>query len=536
MNKVFDLHQLSSYCEGNRLEAKRATKGLPNSIWETYSSFANTDGGIIVLGVEETKDHKLHASHIHDAEAMIRDFWNTVNNPQKVNLNILTDRMVHAEQVGKNTIVVIEVPRAERELRPVYVGTDPMKGTFRRNHDGDYHCTREQVSAMYRDAAQNSIDTKVLTGMDLSVFDMETVHSYRNLFNGKHPNHVWSALDDELFLRKIGAMGLSSEDNKIHPTIAGLLMFGYEYEIVREFSGYFLDYQERMDPSIRWTHRVVSSSGDWSGNLFDFYYRIISRLCSDLPVPFKLRNLSREEDTPLHKAVREALLNTLVHADYYGRRGTVVIKSPQYLSFATPGDMRISLAMAMDGGFSDPRNATLMKMFGMIGIGERAGCGIPTILETWKEATHQTPSYEISHSPDRVTCVIRLDGAAADSGLRGEEGTERGTEETKRGTDEAPLAGTEGTERGEEGTERGIDVSPKVAQLMVQLGEDTLSLHSIMELMGLSGEDNFRKRYMQPALADDLVTLLYPETPNSKNQKYFLTKKGLTRLAKMQQH
>jgi predicted HTH transcriptional regulator len=77
------------------------------------------------------------------------------------------------------------------------------------------------------------------------------------------------------------------------------------------------------------------------------YIRIINRLTSDLPVPFKLVNNERDDDTPLHETVREALLNALVHADYYGRMGTVIIKSPETLSFANPGDMRISLAMAL---------------------------------------------------------------------------------------------------------------------------------------------------------------------------------------------
>lgn len=409
MKEQIELKNLANYREGNRLEAKKATKGLPNSIWETYSSFANTDGGLILLGVEETKDHALHAVHLEDPEALIRDFWNAINNPQKVSLNILTDSMVRTQEVDGETIIVIDVPRAERELRPIYVGLDPIKGTFRRNHEGDYHCTREQVSAMFRDAAQVSIDKKVLTEMDKSVFCQDSINDYRILFNAKHPNHVWTKLDDELFLRRIGAMGLSTDDNKIHPTIAGLLMFGYEYEIVRKFSQYFLDYQERMDPSIRWTHRVISSSGDWSGNLFDFYFRIINRLTSDLPVPFKLVNNAREEETKLHEAVREVLLNTLVHADYYGRQGTVVIKSPKMLSFANPGDMRISLATALEGGVSDPRNATLMKMFGLIGVGERAEGGIPTILSAWQEATHQTPSYEILYSPERVMCTINFE-------------------------------------------------------------------------------------------------------------------------------
>ena len=409
MNKTeFDINRLSEYREDNCLEVKKAANGLPHSIWETYSSFANSDGGLIVLGVEEDKKHQLHITGVSNPDELVRDFWNTINNQQKISLNILTDKMVSVQTVDDKQIVVIEVPRAEREMRPVYVGTDPIKGTYRRNHEGDFHCTREQVLAMFRDASPVTIDSRVLTMMDSSVFCQDTIKDYRVRFNAKHVNHVWSKLDDELFLRRIGALGLSTEDNKIHPTIAGLLMFGYEYEIVREFPQYFLDYQERMDPSIRWTHRVTSSSGEWSGNLFDFYYRIINRLTSDLPVPFQLNNNTRVDDTKLHEAVREALLNALVHADYYGRQGTVIVKSLDTLSFANPGDMRVSLKTALEGGVSDPRNATLMKMFGLIGVGERAGSGVPSIIASFVEAAHHSPSYQIQFSPERVLCTIDL--------------------------------------------------------------------------------------------------------------------------------
>jgi predicted HTH transcriptional regulator len=169
-----------------------------------------------------------------------------------------------------------------------------------------------------------------------------------------------------------------------------------------------------MDPSIRWTHRVTSSSGEWSGNLFDFYYRIINRLTSDLPVPFQLNNNTRVDDTKLHEAVREALLNALVHADYYGRQGTVIVKSLDTLSFANPGDMRVSLKTALEGGVSDPRNTTLMKMFGLIGVGERAGSGVPSIIASFLEAAHHSPTYKIHFSPERVLCTIDLNKETQD--------------------------------------------------------------------------------------------------------------------------
>ena len=64
-----------------------------------------------------------------------------VNNRQKVSANIVSDRMVKVENVNGNEVLVIYVPRAERSARPVYVGLDPKSGTYRRNHDGDYHCS-----------------------------------------------------------------------------------------------------------------------------------------------------------------------------------------------------------------------------------------------------------------------------------------------------------------------------------------------------------------------------------------------------------
>ena len=388
--------------ENISLECKKAEGGLPNSIWETYSSFANTDGGTILLGVEEKDGHNLVVTGVNEVHKMINDFWNLVNNRQKVNVNILTDRMVNVHDIDGKQVLSIEVPRADRRHRPVYVGIDPMKGTYRRDFEGDYLCTPEQVAALYRDASDVSVDQRVLKEMTIDVFDKETVSRYRNRFRQFHSAHVWNDDDDDLFLRHIGAIALSNDDMKFHPTAAGLLMFGREYDIVREFPHYFLDYQEKLSTDTRWTHRIVSSSGDWSGNLYDFFFRVYPRITSDLPVPFVTNGKDREDDTKLHLAVREVLLNSLAHADHYGRQGIVVVKKEDSLSFSNPGDIRIGLKVAMQGGVSDPRNETIMKMFSLIDVGERAGSGIPDLMATWGKYLQTTPEYNIKQAPART--------------------------------------------------------------------------------------------------------------------------------------
>lgn len=115
----------------------------------------------------------------------------------------------------------------------------------------------------------------------------DTIQSYRNRHRVSKPGHPWISISDEEFLRKIGAAALGS-DGAHHPTGAGLLMFGEEYNIVRSYPEYFLDYRELLDPTTRWSDRLESSSGEWTGNLFDFYFRVYNKLIKDVKTPFKM--------------------------------------------------------------------------------------------------------------------------------------------------------------------------------------------------------------------------------------------------------
>ena len=402
---MIDLAHLEQYRENNRIEAKKALGGLPRSIWETYSAFANTMGGIILLGVEELADKSLHPLGLPDPERLVKEFWDTVNNTTKVSVNILSRGSVTIEQAGSGRIIVISVPRAQRADRPVYLEENPLSGTYRRNGEGDYRCTQEEVRAMLRDAAVRTPDMTVLSETALDVIDLDTLRRYRTRMQSCRPGHVWEGDSDTDFLYKIGAVGRDA-GGKLHPTAAGLLMFGHEYEIVREFPYYFLDYQEQMSPGERWTDRMISSSGEWSGNLYDFYFRVYNRIAQDIPTPFRTQNGSRIDDTPVHEALREALANCLVNADYYGRQGVVIIKRPDSISFSNPGDFRIDLNAARSGGVSDPRNGSLIKMLNLINIGERAGSGIPSIYSIWNAYGWPPPIITEQFQPDRITLSL----------------------------------------------------------------------------------------------------------------------------------
>ena len=407
---MIDFSKIEMYRENNRIEAKRALGGLPKSIWETYSAFANTHGGIILLGVEEWADKSLHTVDLPDPERLIREFWEIVNNPEKTSVNILSSKDVFVQEVDGDHIVVINVPRAERTYKPVYVDGNPLC-TYRRNGEGDYRCTKEEYQAMVRDASVKTQDMLILEEMDMSVFNKESVRSYRQRMRLSRPGHVWEALEDEDFLLKLGAVGIGA-DGKKHPTSAGLLMFGNTCDIVREFNAYSLEYQEQYDTDTRFIVRISSSTGDWSGNVYDFYFHVYNRLIQDIKVPFKLDGSIRVDDTAVHQALREALANCLVNADYYGRQGLVIIKKKNAIIMSNPGGFRIEIDTAKSGGTSDPRNGAMLRMFNMIDIGACSGSGIPNIFRVWREQGWVMPAITEQVEPERTTLSLSFEKAS----------------------------------------------------------------------------------------------------------------------------
>ena len=310
---------LSSEKENAYIEAKTAAGGLPRSLWETYSAFANTNG------------------------------------------------------------------------------------------EGDYRCKREEILAMLRDQAEESADGRIIEELLLSDLNSESLRSYRMMFSNRKPNHIWTKLSDEQFLVKIGAAKKGS-DGELHPTLAGLIFFGDFVSIMNELPNYFLDYREKLAMDTRWSDRVCSSDGDWSGNIFDFYFKIIGKLTADVKKPFKLdENMLRVDDTQVHAAIREALANALIHADYYGRQGIVVDKDFKKITISNPGTFRISIDDAIAGGISDARNTRIFNMFSLINVGERSGCRLCDIYSTWEGNGFIRPRIDELSEPSRVVLTLEVE-------------------------------------------------------------------------------------------------------------------------------
>lgn len=394
-------------------EAKRAGgrdgKGaLPDDLWETYSAFANTDGGVILLGVSEKKNG-LQLSGIEQPDRVLKDFWNQINNPQKVSRNLLSHASLKQHPIkGGRWVIAIDVPRASRKERPVYINGNPLTGTYKRHHDGDYRCTEDEAKRMLAEQTEDERDARILTGFEFDDIDMDSFKAYRNRLASLKPDHPHNSADNRDFMRMIGGWRKERTKTEEGLTLAGLLMFG-KYEAIHEaVRNYFVDYRELpvTGTKTEWVDRLTPD-GTWSGNLYDFYRSAIQRLFRDLKVPFHLERDEREDDTPVHKALREALVNAIVHADYSASIPILVVKAPDYFGFRNPGRMRIPIDKALEGGHSDCRNRSLQRMFSLIGLGEQAGSGIPRVLQNWKSQHYRVPELWESYDPEATMMRLR---------------------------------------------------------------------------------------------------------------------------------
>lgn len=404
------LDELLQNKESSDLEFKSAKGGFPRSFWETYSSFANTDGGAIVFGIKEKNDQFfLDGLTEEQVKKYEKDFFNTMHNKGSVNIALLNENDVQAVKFGEAYFLFFYIPRVDRSLRPVYCGLDPYVGTYRRDLEGDYHCSREEVNSMFADANLTSpVDGRILKNFTIEDLDENSIKQYRRRFEQWNPDHVWNALPVDKFLEKLNVFRKDRKTGEYGLTYAGLLMFGTYSAIMDENPNFFPDYQEIQDPKDRWVNRICPD-GNWESNLFQFYSRVLPILQNFLPKPFILEGNQRKTETPAHVAVREALTNALVHADYTENASLNIYKYPNKMVFANPGVMLISLKQYYKGGESVCRNKYLQTMFTFLGSAEKAGSGADKIIHGWEKQNWKRPYIEEKSKPNKVVLTMSME-------------------------------------------------------------------------------------------------------------------------------
>ena len=413
-----EIKNLLKLGEGLHIETKACRDKLPRDVWETYSAFANTRGGVILLGVTEHKDRPLddrfEFSGVSDYYKIITDFFNIVNNRQKVSRSVLIDSDVRPVEIDGVTIVYIKVPEADYRQKPIYINNDLQSGTYKRLHEGDRHVTQEELSMLIRDSSDNA-DRQILNKYGFEHIDIDTLHGYRNAFNGHNPGHMYANLSDQEFLTNLGGYGSNPQMGIEGVTAAGLLMFGKSVTIHQIFPNFRFDYLNLIgiEPgsSMKWIDRLTDD-GRWVDNIYNFLTLALNKLLLTLPSEGRLTGVVRIDGGELFEGVREGFINTLTYCDYWLGGVLRIDRRSDRIVMRNPGTLRISPERIYEGDYTQARNSTIQKMLRMIGFGDNIGSGFRKILNAWKNIGFPHPDIHEEDEVNEVWLTLPIDSTA----------------------------------------------------------------------------------------------------------------------------
>lgn len=356
--------------EWEDFEVKEANNSVPKNSFETVSAFANTNGGWLVFGVKQLSK-KFEITGVESIEKIEQDFITALRG-EKFNQKIKVSSRRYS--VDGKIVLAFYIPASGK--KPVYFNS--RKNTFIRTGSGDQRATDAEIDAMYRDSAFGTKD-KELTDFKFEDLDPKTVEDYKIYLGNVNPEHRYNRLSSEALLEKLQAL----VNGKV--TVGGLLVFGTEDNINRLLTDFRIDYLEILgtsysDAPTRYSYRLSEEE-----NLFRFYFSIFERLIKKIELPFTLRSDGFATDRqPQLTAVREALVNLLMHSDYFSHMKPRIRVFLDRIEFMNPGPLPKDLASIMREDFTMPRNPTIARIFRAIKLSENAGSGFDKMFSGWK--------------------------------------------------------------------------------------------------------------------------------------------------------
>jgi len=391
------------------VEAKRAERELPSRLWETLSAFANTpEGGIIVLGVDEAADFEVVG----------------VANPKKLqdDLASLCSRMeppiravIEPHAVNGKTVVVAEVPETSIEQKPCYYPPAGLtNGAFIRVADGDHKLSAYEVQMLLISRGQPREDERPVP--EASIADLDPALVAGLLERLRTPDSSrFRALNDEAALLTVKA--LVRHQGRLVPSLAGLLALGvYPQYFFRSLDITFVVYPMYRvgEPGPRGERFLDNRKFD--GAIPRMIRPALDALQRNMKRRAIVRGIYREDlwEYP-EDAVREALVNALVHRDLSPQGGATSVQIqmfPDRLVILNTGGLfgGITVDQLGEPGVSARRNQTLMTLLEDTVIPEERrvvcenrGSGIGAILTALRRAGMGPPLFENWVSIFRVT-------------------------------------------------------------------------------------------------------------------------------------
>ena len=390
------LEAIISLKESSHVEFKKAKNDFPKDAWKSYSAFANTAGGYLILGISEDEYKKPVLTGVKNAEKIITDFCSTLADRDKVSLNLITNEDIKTNTIEGKSIIIIRIKEAKITDKPIYLNNN-LAHTYIRLHSQDHLVDTQQLSTILRNQS-DQLDYELLHNYDISDLDIDSINSYKSILSKRYPNLNYSNMDNQSFLESIGVFRKNRNTSTIHLTIAGLLFFGKYNAITERFPHYHVDFFDKRGNSQRWNFRIESGNLDFPDlNLFNYYRLVNEKLLLSINRDFELDEYTiRKNPTDLAIALREAFVNMIIHADYFLNTTALIteIHEPYYI-FINPGIMKIPIQEFFAGGArSLVRNPLLVNLFTKMGASEHAGSGSQKIIDVVVKNRFKAPELE----------------------------------------------------------------------------------------------------------------------------------------------
>lgn len=396
---------LISLVESKSVELKTANDRLPNDIWPTISAFSNTSGGKIYLGIDESKTGEDRLVGVSNPTTLITNFLNDLRNTNKINRPVIDEDDIKIIKFKDKQIIKITVNESSRDIKPTYIKGN-LVNSYIRTGDGDRLLTNEELQSFLLDNSTSHFDIQPnVKGYDFDTIDRETLRLFRNELEARLPAYIYKNNDDPSFLSKLGCLTTNDKNHKVLTNTA--VLFFTSYPLINSlFPDFYLDYREAPNWSSKWTNRIVCDDLTWSGNLFDFFVRVSNRICSTLPKPYVLENGVDVGARHIQEIIREALANALSNVSVFLPGGITILNDGTNVIIRNSGRMKVGIKQAIEGGRSMPRNESILLLLRTLGVADRAGTGIPKIIQLMKQDGFPQPILQENENPESTTLTL----------------------------------------------------------------------------------------------------------------------------------
>ncbi len=388
--------------EDFQTELKESNKKIPENLYETYSSFSNTEGGIIYLGIKEGSRNTIIG--VSNPTEIKTNLISALHSKNKVSYCSISDSDIQILDVSGKKVIRVNIRKAPLQAKPVYIDGNLSK-SYVRVGDGDFLMSEDEIASLLLKKKGFAFDTiPNYLDIDETRIDQSSLKDYRERLNDTNPDNIFRNLSNHDFLLRIGA--LTTNNGKEVLRNGAILFFGYISDIMQLCPNYFLDYQENISGMTRWDKRIVSDDFSLNGNLYNFFVAVSKRITEDLPNPFKTDGITNLNGSDIRRSVIEALVNAITNCDFSSLPGILIKKQKHSITFTNSGDIPIGLNQAITGGISDPFNKNIMNYFRILQVSDRAGTGIPNIFQVFQSYEFATPDLRIENTPLRTTLSL----------------------------------------------------------------------------------------------------------------------------------